>query len=36
MERTGFGLNLVSRNHEFGNLIVIEDEEFWSPPRWAD
>jgi hypothetical protein len=30
MESTGFGLNLVSGNHEFASLIVIEDDEFWT------
>ncbi|GAA3033749.1 hypothetical protein GCM10010484_24760 [Actinokineospora globicatena] len=30
MECTGFGLNLVSGNHEFACLVVIEDEEFWQ------
>ncbi|MGH3975455.1 MAG: helix-turn-helix transcriptional regulator [Pseudonocardiaceae bacterium] len=29
MECTGFGLNLVSGNYEFGALVVIDDEEFW-------
>jgi hypothetical protein len=29
MECTGFGLNLVSGNHEFASLIVIDDDEFW-------
>ena len=30
MECTGFGLNLVSGNFEFGCLIVVDSEEFWS------
>jgi transcriptional regulator with XRE-family HTH domain len=30
MECTGFGLNLVSGNYEFGSLAVIEDEKFWD------
>jgi hypothetical protein len=29
MERTGFGLNLVSGNFEFASLIVIDDE-WWD------
>jgi len=29
MECTGFGLNLVSGNFEFANLIVIDDPDFW-------
>jgi hypothetical protein len=33
MECTGFGLNLISGNYEFGSLVVIEDEEFW--PRYG-
>ncbi|GLW90272.1 transcriptional regulator [Actinokineospora globicatena] len=33
MECTGFGLNLVSGNHEFASLIVIHDEDFW--PRFG-
>jgi hypothetical protein len=30
MECTGFGLNLVSGNFEFGCLIVVDSEDFWS------
>jgi hypothetical protein len=29
VECTGFGLNLVSGNFEFANLIVIDDPDFW-------
>jgi hypothetical protein len=29
IECTGFGLNLVSGNFEFANLIVIDDPDFW-------
>jgi hypothetical protein len=30
MECTGFGINLVSGNYEFANLIVVEDEDWWT------
>ena len=30
MECTGFGLNLVSGNFEFGCLAVIDSDEFWG------
>jgi hypothetical protein len=29
MECTGFGINLMSGNYEFGALVVIDDDEFW-------
>jgi hypothetical protein len=29
MESTAVGINLVSGNYEFANLIVIDDEEWW-------
>ena len=36
MECTGFGINLVSGNYEFAALVVIDDEEFWTPLRRHD
>jgi hypothetical protein len=30
MECTGFGINLVSGNYKFANLIVVEDESWWT------
>ncbi|MGW9212648.1 hypothetical protein ACWGR4_37490 [Embleya sp. NPDC055664] len=30
MEHTGFGINLISGNFEFGTLIVVEDEDWWD------
>jgi hypothetical protein len=30
MEYTGFTVNMVSGNYEFANLIVVEDESWWT------
>ena len=30
MECTGFGLNLLTGNHEFASLIVVQDDSWWT------
>jgi len=30
VEATGFGINLVTGNYEFANLVAVEDERFWD------